>query len=231
MSGPRAGTVRILWWAGLWATAFGVVEGAVVVYLRALAYPDGFAFPLRPLGAGVLATEMVREAATLVMLLGVACLAARGGLRRFAVFAWCFGVWDLVYYLTLAVALVWPAGLLDWDVLFLLPLPWVAPVLAPVLVSLSLMWAGASILRATASGRAPVLRPVDWAVEVLAGATIIASFLVNTPALRDGRAPEHYPWWLFACGWLGGCGWFARVWFARGRREPPTAARSESRTP
>jgi hypothetical protein len=210
---PRA----LVIWCSVWATAFGVVEAAVVVYLRALYYPEGFRFPLKAFDPGLLGTEVVREAATLVMLLGVAMVAVRGGLRRFAVFSLCFGVWDLVYYLGLSAFVGWPATLLDWDVLFLIPLPWIAPVLAPVLVSLALIGCALAMLRAPCGpdgslAVAGVLRPVDWLVEVVAGLVIIGSFLWNASAIAGGGVPTRYPWWLFLIGLFGGVGWFAVRW-------------------
>ena len=60
-------------WVVLFGAAFGWVEAAVVVDLRALFYPDGFAMPLRPITQPLLAVELIREAATLAM------LGARGG--------------------------------------------------------------------------------------------------------------------------------------------------------
>ena len=183
--------------------AFGVIEGAVVVYLRRIAYADGFAFPLEEIPPDLLRMELIREAATLVLLCAVARLATTGGLRRFAVFAFCFGVWDLAYYAVLKAMLDWPAHILDWDILFLIPLPWTAPVLAPVLVSLALIGAGVAILMK------PDLRvrPVDWLVESAAGLIIIATFLWNVPAIAAREVPAGYPWWLFLIGLLGGITW------------------------
>jgi len=205
----------LLTWCTVWAAAFGVLEGAVVVYLRHIAYPDGFAFPLREVPSSLLTTELVREATTLVMLLGVACLAVRGGMRRFAVFSFCFGVWDIVYYLALAAFLDWPASLLEWDVLFLIPLPWTSPVLAPVLVSVALIGSAVLILSQPEGTSWDFLRPVDWAVEVAAGLTIIGSFLWNVPAVAAEEVPSGYPWWLFGIGWGGGAAWFAWRWSRR----------------
>ena len=202
---------RLLLWCTIFATAFGVVEGAVVVYLRELYYPEGFAFPLKEMAPRILAIEIVREAATLVLLLGVAILAQRRPVRRFAVFAFCFGVWDITYYLALKALLGWPPGLLTWDILFLIPLPWTGPVLAPVLVSLALIAAGVAILRAPEDARL-FLRPVDWAVESAAGLTVIGSFLWNVPRL-DGSGSLSYPWWLFAIGSGGGIAWL--LWRTR----------------
>ncbi len=51
----------------LYAVAMGYVEAAVVVYLRAIYYPEGFSFPLKPMDAGIVAVEIGREAATLVI--------------------------------------------------------------------------------------------------------------------------------------------------------------------
>jgi hypothetical protein len=196
-----------LTWCTLWAIAFGVVEGAVVVYLRWIAYPEGFSFPLKDIPSQLLWTEITREAATMVMLLSVARLAVPGGLHRFAVFALCFGVWDIAYYLALLGFVGWPQSLLTWDVLFLIPVPWTSPVLAPVLVSVALIGSALAILREQSPRRHEVLRPVDWLIEVGAGLVIIASFIWH--------APMQFPWWLFGIGWGVGTGWFAWRWSRR----------------
>jgi len=198
--------VNKLVWSGLFASAFGVVEGAVVVYLRKIAYPGGFRFPLREIEPDLLRTEVVREAATLLVLLAMACAAARGARRRFALFAFCFGVWDIVYYVALKVLLDWPAHLLDRDVLFLIPLPWTAPVLAPVLVSLALIAAGIVLLRRPDV----IVRWRDWAIAGAGGALVLASFFWNTPAVVAGKVPGPYPWPLFLAGWLVAVGWLVR---------------------
>ncbi|UCH11342.1 MAG: hypothetical protein JSU61_05485 [Fidelibacterota bacterium] len=222
MSMPHP-TRRLFLWLGLFGLAFGYIEAAVVVYLREPYYPGGFHFPLATIPSRLVWTEVGREAATLLLLLSLSLLAARSRLRRFAVFAFCFGVWDLVYYLALKLLIGWPASLLDWDVLFLIPLPWTSPVLAPMLVSLALIAAAAIILR-WPEDRPASVRPGDWLVEVLAGLVIIASFLWNVPALQTNEAPDYYPWWLFSLGLLIGIGWF--VWrLLHQRQETPAANR------
>jgi hypothetical protein len=205
----------LLTWCTIWGVAFGVLEGAVVVYLRHIAYPEGFAFPLKDIPANLRLTEVVREAATIVMLLGVARLAVQGGLRRFAVFAFLFGVWDIVYYLALMAFVGWPDSPMTWDVLFLIPLPWTSPVLAPVLVSLALIGSAVAILSEPDTRRHEVLRPVDWLIEIAAGVAIIASFLWNQPAIDAHTVPTAYPWWLFLIGWGLGVGWFTWRWSRR----------------
>ena len=78
---------RRLPWLIAYAVAMAYVEAAVVVYLRAIYYPRGFAFPLAPMPPGMAAIEIGREAATLVMLLGVAMLAGNTRVERFLAFA------------------------------------------------------------------------------------------------------------------------------------------------
>lgn len=219
-------TRKLLLYLGLFTLGFGYIEAAVVVYLREPYYPGGFRFPPVDIPSRLLWTEVAREAATLLVLLSVACLAVPGralrrNLRRFAVFAYCFGIWDLVYYLALKLLIDWPASLLDWDVLFLIPLPWTGPVLAPVLVSVGLVVSAVLVLRLP-TDQPPTIRPVDWLVEALAGLVIIASFLWNLPALVAREAPQYYPWWLFGLGLAGGAGWFA--WRLTHHRKEKAAA-------
>src|SRR6266511_3308216 len=126
---------RLLPWLIIYAVAMAYVESAVVVYLRALYFPQGFAFPLVPLPPDMLAIEIGREVATLVVLLGVAMLAGPERWDRLLVLGVIFGVWDLFYYVWLWVLLRWPPSPLTWDVLFLIPVPWTGPVLAPAVVS------------------------------------------------------------------------------------------------
>jgi len=204
---------RLLSWLTLWSAAFGVCEGAVVVYLRRLCYPDqpdnGPLFPLRVVDPLILHVEMAREAGTLVMLLGVALLAERRPLRRFAIFCFCFGLWDLVYYAFLHVALGWPASVMTWDVLFLVPKPWSSPVLAPVLVSLGLVGASALLLRRDETARSP-LRAADWFGQMACGGLIVWAFLWNADAVNRCEPPGAFPWWLFLAGLLGGLLLFVR---------------------
>lgn len=138
------------------AIAFGFVEASVVVYLRHLlgssfSPPEvsknqvlvpGVAF-LDPKTivsiikeSNTLLIEQFREAATMVMLGSVAYLAGRKWLTRLAYFLLAFGVWDIFYYLFLRLIIGWPKSLFDSDVLFLLPVPWVGPVITPVVASL-----------------------------------------------------------------------------------------------
>ncbi|RKY09599.1 MAG: hypothetical protein DRP65_07635 [Planctomycetota bacterium] len=124
--------------------AFAYIESAVVVYLRAIFYPDGFTFPISDFddiaGFGpYLLTETGREAATLVLLLTASYMLGRNLRRRFAYFLTIFAVWDIFYYIWLKVLIDWPASIMDWDILFLIPVIWAGPVLAPVITSLTML--------------------------------------------------------------------------------------------
>jgi len=124
--------------------AFGYIESAVVVYLRAIFYPNGFTFPIVDFddiaGFGpYLVTEIGREAATLVLMFTASYMLGRNLRRRFAYFLTIFAVWDIFYYVWLKVLIDWPASILDWDILFLIPAAWAGPVLAPVVTSLTML--------------------------------------------------------------------------------------------
>jgi hypothetical protein len=130
---------RTLIWLTLFSIAMGYLETSVVVYLRKIYYPDGFKFPLVPVTRDIATTEFWREAATLIMLIGAGVMAGRNSLQRFVFFLYTFAIWDIFYYVFLKVILNWPESLFTWDILFLIPVPWVGPVLAPCFVSLSMI--------------------------------------------------------------------------------------------
>ena len=190
-------------------TAFGVamawVEAASVFYIRALV--DRIEpYQVNPLPMhGTLGTvELWREAATLVMIATLGLLAGRTWLRRAGYAAIAFGVWDIFYYVFLRVMTGWPRTLLDWDILFLLPLPWWGPVLAPVSIALVMILWGTLVTQA--GERAGDVPPARWA-WVLGGVGIVmalAVFMIDAwRALPGGRdavlqvLPTRFNWPVF----------------------------------
>jgi hypothetical protein len=191
---------RPLPWLVTYAIAMAYVESAVVVYLRALYYPRGFTFPLVPLPPDIVAIEIGREAATLVMLLGVAMLAGRERWERFPAFCVSFGVWDIFYYVWLWLLLRWPPSLLTWDVLFLIPVPWTGPVVAPVIVSVLLVVGGLLLWRKGARGE-PVRFPLPLRILLLTGALLVlGSFLLDFQLVLRQAEPPPFRWGLFGAG-------------------------------
>jgi len=181
-----------LLWLTIFAIAMAFIESAVVVYLRAIFYPDGFKFPLKAITDHKIVIEVFREAATLFMLLSVTFLAGKKRWERFAYFMFLFGVWDVFYYIWLKVLLNWPASLFDWDILFLIPLPWISPVLAPV--SISLLMIVFSILIAHSIQRGQEFKPVLISrVLALSGITLILySFMHDINATLHQQMPKPY---------------------------------------
>lgn len=221
----RLDIARLFPWMTAFFIAMAYLESAVVVYLRALYYPEGFDFPLAPMDGSLVRTELWREAATMIMLLAPAALVTRSALERFAWFCIGFGIWDIFYYVWLKVLLGWPSSLLSRDLLFLIPVPWVGPVWAPCLVSVGLIAFGVLVLHRRS--RVPGFRIGAWSWALLASGALlmIVSFTIDPllhrfgldalsqpldpqghwlEALTNGRAyiPERYPWpWLLA-GWV-----------------------------
>src|SRR5438477_11015963 len=120
----------------LFATAMAWMESATVVYLRILVgRVNPYQFDPLPRHDVLGNTELVRELATMLMLFAVGWLAGRSWRTRLSYSLIAFGVWDILYYVFLAMIASWPRSLLDWDVLFLIPLPWWGPVVAPVTIA------------------------------------------------------------------------------------------------
>ncbi len=215
---------RLLPWMTAFFIAMAFLESAVVVYLRALYYPEGFGFPLVPMDPALVATEMGREFATLVMLLAPAALVTRRALERFAWFCIGFGIWDIFYYVWLKVLLGWPASLAEPDLLFLLPVPWVGPVWAPCLISAGLVGLGLLVLWGRSKDPRYRIGAASWGLLVGGAVLMVLSFTI-APGLRLSGVPPDAPLATlielhpddFRIGWFVG-GWvlaLAGVWRAR----------------
>lgn len=142
-------TKQTLIWVSIFSIAMGILEAAVVVYLRELYYPAGFDFPLKMMSTTTAVTELLREAATIIMLVAIGIIAGRNRTERFAYFIYSFAVWDIIYYAFLKAILNWPESLLTWDILFLLPTTWVGPVIAPVLLAINMIILALLVIRKT----------------------------------------------------------------------------------
>ncbi len=195
---------RRLIWLTVYAVAMAYLESAVVVYLRAIYYPEGFGFPLAPIEPGMAAIEVGRELATLIMLLGVAMVMSDNRWERFLVFSLSFGVWDIFYYVWLWGFLGWPPSLLTWDLLFLVPVPWTGPVLAPVIVSVALIVGSLLLLRVKRRGTRLAFSPSLWLLASAGGGLVLLSFTLDYGAVLAQMEPPPFRWWLFAMGIAGG---------------------------
>lgn len=191
---------RRLLWLAIFAVAMAYVESAVVVYLRELYYPGGFSFPIVIIPDKLALIEVGREAATIVMLAGLAILAGAGGWQRFLLFCVAFGIWDIFYYIWLRVFLGWPPSLLTWDILFLIPLPWIGPVLAPVIISVLLGGSALWLLRQQDKGAALRFTPGQWALAIAGGIAVLAAFMLDHRVAFEGAEPPPFRWGLFGAG-------------------------------
>ena len=218
------------WWrtvAGIvvFGAAFGYVEASVVAYLRTIYspyhahyYPTAPAddlFPLLtldqlhemgPAHETRLKIELGREFATLLMLAGAALIGGRNLREWVAICVACFGVWDITVYLGLKVLIHWPASLMTWDLLFLLPVPWVSPVIAPVVVASSMIAVGLAILWREYQGDPVQIGRRRWVFILLGWALIFVAFTADVVNTTSGGYPKTFHWLLFSAGELT---WFS----------------------
>jgi len=196
----RSNYYKKLIWLALFAVAMAYFEAAVVVYLRELFYPDSFPFPLKIIPFNLLAVELFREAATLVMLVAVTAVAGKKFWERFGYMIMLFGVWDIFYYVWLKATMGWPTSLQDWDILFLIPVPWIGPVIAPILVALLMIVVGTVIT--DLYDRGFIYRPglTTWLLTLLGTGLILYSFLSDTLAGLHQQLPQPYLYSLLAAG-------------------------------
>lgn len=190
----------------IFSIAMGYLEAAVVIYLREIYYPEGFTFPLKLLSGTDMRVELLREVATLIMLITIGIIAGKTKIQRFAFFLLAFGIWDIFYYLFLWLLIGWPPHILTWDILFLLPVVWVGPVLAPCILSVTMILCAAVILRKQAFPYIKLTLPVLFCL-ITGSLIVITSFCIDPirhisdfSGSGPGYMPTHFLWWLFILG-------------------------------
>ena len=199
-----------IFWLVAFSIAMGFLEASVVIYLRDLYYPDGFAFPLTFMSERNTVVELLREAATIIMLAGIGVLAGRTPNQRFAFFLASFAVWDIFYYVFLKLFLHWPGSLLAWDILFLIPVPWIGPVIDPIVVSVTMLLLAACLVYRDGPTRAGRLSIREWALLITGSVVVVGSwtweylrygfsFSCTTPPINT-FVPQTYLWPVF---WIG----------------------------
>jgi hypothetical protein len=213
--------LKTLFWITLFALSMGFFESAVVIYLRHIYYPSGFAFPLQPMDQNLATTEMMREVFSLLMLLSVGILAGRSAASRFAWFIYSFALWDIFFYLFLKILTGWPPSMMTDDILFLLPVMWIGPVLAPLILAIAMILFALAILFFYSRNRHVQLNLTEI-ISLITGSVVIiisftadyTGFIINDPSFHSLRLltseslsqlslqydPGDFPWFVFTIG-------------------------------
>jgi hypothetical protein len=197
---------------GIFSAAMAFVEATVVYYIRKLYYPEGALFPMNisSMPSIILAIEWVREACTIIMLLAVASLSGKKFQDKFAYFIYCFAVWDIFYYIWLRFLLGWPPSILTWDILFLIPVTWISPVLAPVLVSCTMIALASIILKYPYHK----ISTKEWLLLAASAVLLYISFVWDFsililkegfPVRFAGYIPTTYHWDIFILAEILAC--------------------------
>lgn len=205
----------------IFSIAMGLLESTVVIYLREILYPEGFGFPLSPVQPDLMLTELLREGATIIMLLGIGFLAGRNTSERFAWFLYSFAIWDIFYYGFLWLLIGWPESLMTNDVLFLLPSTWIGPVITPLIVSLTMIAFALLILVVNRQEVDIKIPGISWLLLITGSVILIlgfiwdySAFIMESMTIRDiwtlpkeqvlklatQYIPRKFNWFLFALG-------------------------------
>ena len=171
-------TKILLIWVFIFSFSMAFFESSIVVYLREIYYPEGFTFPLAEMSEHLVVTEFFREFASLVMIISVSGISFKSFYRRFAGFLFVFAIWDIFYYVFLKVLLDWPESLMEWDILFLIPVTWTGPVITPVFISILMLILASVILifYDKLSGRF-AMNAREWITLIIGAFVVFISFI------------------------------------------------------
>lgn len=127
-----------------------------------------------------------------------------------------FAVWDIFYYVWLKVLINWPESLFTWDILFLVPIVWAGPVLAPLICSITMLLFAGIILYLDNKGY-PIEMKLNERVMLILGTLLIFCTYIwdyaklayqvngtnqNLQTLIANYTPIHFNWIPFIFGEL-----------------------------
>ena len=198
---------RKLLWVGLFAIAMAYVESAVVVYIRRIYGISDLIIDIPPFDPVVAPIEVGRELATLIMLLAVGWAVGKSLQSRISYTFIIFGVWDIFYYIWLRLFIGWPISLFSPDILFLIPLPWWGPVIAPVLIACLMVVGGILTVISEDKGRKIRFSAFDW-ITLIAGVLIMLySFMEDALSIMPADIvtlaqlrPTSFNWPIYILG-------------------------------
>jgi len=198
------------------AIAMAYLESAVVVYLRAMYGIEDLIRDINFETDIYTFIEIGREAATIVMLAVIGLLAGSTWPKKIGYFFLSFGVWDIFYYIWLYVFIQWPKSLFEWDILFLIPLPWWGPVIAPILISILLISIGYLLLN---DAQFKIIS-IDWIVFGLSIIVLLYTFVEDSiKVIISGNGdlteirPTAFNWILFLIAYLAWFGTTIKVFY------------------
>jgi hypothetical protein len=168
-----------IFWLTLFSIAMGFMEAAIVIYLRKIYYPSGFAFPLVPIDLPIAKVELFREFSTIIMLLAIGILSGNNAAEKFAGFIFSFGIWDIFYYVFLKIFLDWPESFFTADILFLIPFPWIGPVIAPCITSATMIALASSVFYFSNKSKIVNIKRNEWLLFITGSIVTIFSYMWN----------------------------------------------------
>ena len=191
----------------IFAIAMGILEAICVVYIRQIIFPPDGNITNVPITDFNFTIEAIRESMTIIMLTTVSLLSAYNVRTRLAMFFLAFGTWDILYYVGLRIFLQWPASIMDWDTLFLIPVAWYSPVLVPVLISFYFIFGSIFIILHEGNGTKLKFSFPVILLQFSAFVVWYYSFIKDSVIISEiGYTNAEYSWILFFFGLVLGIG-------------------------
>jgi len=116
---------------------------------------------------------------------------------RLAYFLTIFAVWDIFYYIWLKVLLGWPSSIMEWDILFLIPVTWAGPVLAPIILSITMLIGAMLLLQRESYGQPLRISRVAAYGFILVGLFSVGHFCFAGMHVSQIDYKSYFNWPIF----------------------------------
>ena len=198
-----------LFYIAIYAIGMAYIEASIVVYLRKLYGISDLIISVPSFDPQVSIIELGRELATLIMLFAIGFASGKRFQSQIGFSLYAFGLWDIWYYIWLVVFIGFPHSFFDWDLLFLIPLPWWGPVITPVMISVLMIISGARLALLEERGLLVKPRSVDWIMLSIGACIMLYTFMSNAigslPTSVDNLSdlrPSSFLWSIFLVGYV-----------------------------